>query len=161
MKLGRLRRKLRAWLERASGRYYEGPTPPDRYSERAKVFSLQVPSQTAWERFAGELAEVAYREGYVRGIEHEVRMPGMVRMLGEREARQEEERRHGWSLSARAPRLAALLRDRDPADPLASIPDERARLEAFAAQGRMHGTHEVVYLAGDERVPRVKIEHGD
>jgi hypothetical protein len=159
MKLGhRLRRKVRAWLERASGRYYEGPTPPDRYAEQAKAFSLQVPSQEAWERFAARLAELAYREGYVRGIEHEVRMPGMVHMMGEREAMLEEERRHGWSLAARAPHLAALLRAREPSDPLASIPDERARLEAFAAQGRLHGTHEVVYLRGDERVPRVEIE---
>lgn len=149
----RIGARLRRWLERAAGRFYEGPEAPARYVEQAHAFALQSPPLCEWERFAGELAEVAYREGYVRGVEHQVRTPGMIRMVGEAEARAEEELRHGWSLAARAPRLADVLRATDPADPLSALPDDRGRMAALEAMGHHQG-FQVVYLNGDERLPK-------
>lgn len=66
--LGRAVRKL---LERLLGQWQEGPRPPRRYRDAARAYRVMRPLAEAeqWELFAVELAERAYREGWMRGFE--------------------------------------------------------------------------------------------
>lgn len=66
--LGRFTRDL---LERLLGRYREGPDPPPRLAEEARLFRLRSPApptEEEWEAFCSELADRAYRDGFVRGV---------------------------------------------------------------------------------------------
>lgn len=121
--------KLRAWLERRLGRFYEGPEAPSRYQDEAEHFVEVLPGATTadWVGFAVRLAEVAYTEGYVRGLEHAERtrsggIPDPVeaaRIGAEARSRDEE---------------AARKRFQNPGDPWAGLSPEH-RLNALRGLG--------------------------
>lgn len=68
-------RWLRRLLERLLNRWHEGPEPPRRIAEEARLFWHEYPNATAaeWERFAITLAGNAYRDAFVRGFEWDAR----------------------------------------------------------------------------------------
>lgn len=68
-----LRRRLERWL----GRYYEGPTPPDRLGELAIHWANANPEASRGEfvALAIQLAEESYMLGYTRGVEYVERDP--------------------------------------------------------------------------------------
>lgn len=63
---------IRDTVERAFGRFYEGPTPPERLKRLVVVFGNKYRHATRndWARFAMKHAEEAYKAGYVRGYEY-------------------------------------------------------------------------------------------
>lgn len=66
-----LARFIRDLLERLLGRFHEGPEPPKRITEQARLFrslARETPTEDEWEAFTVELAEAAYRDGYLRGL---------------------------------------------------------------------------------------------
>ena len=67
----RLKRWLRRQLERLLGVWHEGPEPPRRLLEEARLFRHIYPDAThdQWEDFACRLASNAYRDAFVRGFE--------------------------------------------------------------------------------------------
>lgn len=138
----RLRRALRRLLERMLGRLREGPAPPARFMEEARLFALSYPEAGAgvWEVFAARLAEKAYGEGWVRGYEWREQV--------ESGGSQDDAERHGWSLTMDDPNMAKLLEEGDPSDPLRGVPAE-GRAEFFDVVGRAVGTHRVVLWEKD------------
>jgi hypothetical protein len=71
----RAARWLRRLLERLLDRWAEGPEPPRRIRDEARLFRHQYPDASAgeWERFAVKLAGNAYRDAFVRGVEWDER----------------------------------------------------------------------------------------
>lgn len=67
----RVRKWLRARLEKWAGTYYEGPEPPERFRDHAVFFANLHPQATRedWVEFATELARETYMAGYTRGYE--------------------------------------------------------------------------------------------
>jgi hypothetical protein len=63
--------------EKLAGHFYEGPEPPERIAEMARVFASLHPRATRgeWLAMAEELAREAYRSGWVRGFEYAERDP--------------------------------------------------------------------------------------
>jgi hypothetical protein len=121
-------------LEKALGRFYEGPEPPPRLTEELKLFRVMHPLATPaeWEAVAARLIVNAYRDGYVRGFEAMERDPSQ---RGEVEGALLLAQREDWSLAAADPRIARILATgRDDADPLAGVPpdEQHAFLEALA-----------------------------
>jgi hypothetical protein len=114
-----VKQRVLGWVERRLGRFYEGPDVPLRYAEQAELFSRMNPAASweIWKDYAITLAEAAYRDGFVRGLEHEARhgtepAPDPVLAC-----------RHGWSVAQDA-QAARRLREGDPADPWAGLPPE-------------------------------------
>jgi hypothetical protein len=72
-----LRKKLGQWLDKLAGRYAEGYDPPPWVSTEITCWANnnQQASRQAWLAFAQEMAETCWREGYVRGYEHDERLP--------------------------------------------------------------------------------------
>jgi hypothetical protein len=66
---------LKTLWERAVGRWDEGPEPPRRLREMVLMFANDNPRATRreWVDFAAHLAGEAYRTGFVRGWEMDVR----------------------------------------------------------------------------------------
>lgn len=67
----RVGRWLRRLLEKVLNRWSEGPEPPRRIADEARLFWHANPNATPaeWERFAIALAGNAYRDAFVRGFE--------------------------------------------------------------------------------------------
>lgn len=67
----RVKKWLRARLEKWAGTFYEGPEPPDRFRDHAVFFANLNPRATReeWVEFATELARETYSAGYMRGYE--------------------------------------------------------------------------------------------
>lgn len=79
-------------LERLLRRYYEGPEPPARFGEEARAFAAAAErSPGEWMAFSAYLAEKAYQEGYIRGLEHAERLPTLPHEVAE------DARRHDWA----------------------------------------------------------------
>jgi hypothetical protein len=141
-----LRSKLRNLLERLLKRFYEGPHPPPRIREEARLFDLLNPgaSPEEWEEFAVRFAENCYRDGFVRGFEQSERDPDRIEPTPDEAILHAQ--RHDWSLAAEQGRVARLLREGvDPADPMpGATPEERAAwLEEQAA---IWGGYKVIAL---------------
>ncbi len=68
---------LRRQWERWVGKWYEGPTPPQRLREMVVLFANMYPHATRqeWVEFAAGHAGEAYTSGYVRGWERSERDP--------------------------------------------------------------------------------------
>ncbi len=66
-----LGRAIRSFLERALGRFHEGPRLPKRFLEMTEDFAWRTPRPThgEWVGFAVGLAASAYRDAYLRGFE--------------------------------------------------------------------------------------------
>jgi hypothetical protein len=102
-------------LERLLKRYYEGPAPPSRYGQEAAAFVLAAERNDGeWLAFATYLAEKAYQEGYIRGLEHAERMPTLPHEIAE------DEMRHEWAWV--------------PPVPMNITDEERASLEAMYSE---------------------------
>jgi hypothetical protein len=71
---------VRDRVEKWVGKFYEGPEPPARLGEIATEFGNIFPNATRreWLAMAKNLANEAYRSGYVRGIEWAERDPDAV-----------------------------------------------------------------------------------
>lgn len=71
----RIKRFLNKWVEKFTGRFYEGPEPPRRMLEEVRLFRLFYPDAGAdeWEIFAATLAANSYKSGFVRGYEWQER----------------------------------------------------------------------------------------
>lgn len=135
---------LRNVLERLMGRYYEGPAPPPRMFEEVLLFRRLHPDATAddWASFTTRLAEGAYRDGFIRCLERELRDPDTGTVddeLAERIA-------HSWSIadSYEHDKAARELAGFDPNDPYQGLPEE-ARAALFDHQGLVGGTHRVLH----------------
>jgi len=63
---------IRNVLEKAFGRFYEGPECPERIADEAVEFANRNPIATRedWVIFAQDLAREAYKSGWQRGFEH-------------------------------------------------------------------------------------------
>lgn len=66
---------LRNVVEKLLGRFYEGPTLPERFEHGVVEFANRHPNATRkeWATFAKEHASIAYEAGYVRGYERSER----------------------------------------------------------------------------------------
>lgn len=141
-----LRRKLRNLLERLLKRFYEGPHPPPRIQEEARLFGLMNPVASAeeWENFAIRFAENCYRDGFVRGYEQSERDPDRIKLSPDEAIL--DAQRHDWSLAGEQSRVAKLLREGvDPEDPMpGATPEERAVW--LREQGQLFGHFKVIAL---------------
>lgn len=87
-----LQRFLSRVAEKLAGRYYEGPSTPPRVHDEVRVFAALHPNATAeeWATFARRHADIAYRDGFTRGLEWAERLwPGPAEdpeVIAEREA---------------------------------------------------------------------------
>lgn len=141
-----LRRLIRAAAERLAGRYYEGPEPPLRLAEQARIFAIEQPLAAAaeWEEFAARLAFASYRDGWVRGREARARgfLPEGDPNLAE------AARRADWTLWHGHPTTReVLMRGHDPSDPLAGVPPDR-RVEVLQQMAEAAGTFRIVVPGG-------------
>ncbi len=146
-------RFFRNLLEKALGRFYEGPEPPPRFREELALFRVMHPLATPAEVDAvvGRLIDNAYRSGYVRGNEAMERDPSQ---RGEPVEELLCAQREDWSLAAADPRIARILATgRDDADPLAGVPvDEQVAF--IEALGRRYGVRpEPVRILDDAGQP--------
>ena len=75
MKRSWLGRLLVWFAEKMALRYYEGPEPPRRIAQQARIFAELHSRATVdeWVVFATRLGEECYRSGYMRGVERNVR----------------------------------------------------------------------------------------
>lgn len=143
-----LRKKVRDLVERAIGKYYEGPSVPVRLREQARLFAHAHPLATPeeWEEFAVSLADVAYRDGYVRGFEWSERSEDKPT----EDEQIAEAMRHDWSLADASPQVREIIEHGDPNDPLWGVSPEH-RAEFFDRLGEIYGTHRVVVVVDDEQ----------
>lgn len=118
-------RFCRKLYERLRDRYYEGPDPPPRLHDEVRVFAALNPQATAseWKDFAARHADVAYRDGFTRGLEWNERLwPGPAEdpeVVAEREA-------HAFSL----PEHYLQQLERQPPSPVQGMaPDDALRLQ--------------------------------
>lgn len=104
----RAARWLRRLLERLLDRWHEGPEPPRRIREEARLFRHHNPqaSVAEWERFATALAGNSYRDAFVRGFEWDARCWPERTIDGHAVAVLHE---HDASLGDGNPHVAALL----------------------------------------------------
>lgn len=74
----RVKKWLRARLEKWAGTFYEGPEPPERFRDHAVFFANLNPRATReeWVEFATELSRETYSAGYYRGYEASERERG-------------------------------------------------------------------------------------
>lgn len=131
-------RFFRNLLERLLGKYHEGPEPPVRLAEEARLFAVSFPgaSSEEWERFASALAAKAYREAWTRGFEWAERDldakpkddPDVLA----------EELRHAWTIGGHDARVDEMLALGDPFDPLRGVPEEN-KAAFLNAMGRRAG----------------------
>lgn len=136
-------------LERLLGRYYEGPTPPRRLAEEARLFRVMYPcaGPDEWEAFAARLAASSYRDGFVRGFEWNERDWSGPADDPERLA---EATAHDWSLAEADPRLEnVLLLGTDPGDPLAALPPLE-REQYYQRMGAVLRQNVVMVEVGDD-----------
>lgn len=141
-----LKRKLRNFLELLLRKFYEGPTPPPRIQEEARLFALMNPHAGAdeWEEFAARHADNAYRDGFVRGFEQSERDP--ERVVPEPDDALLDAQRHDWSLAEEDARLAKLLREGvDPSDPCPGATSEE-RVRFAEEQALAWGGYRVIAL---------------
>lgn len=142
MKIGRVFRRA---LEKALGRWKEGPTPPGRMEWALEEFRTQNPDAGGeqWLEVARVAVRDAYAEGFIRGLEIVVRDPHAFDAdpLPEppKEATLEELR-------------TRFDRDRDPGDPCRGVPPEhRAMMLDLLAQSQGGaGGFRLVKLPGKE-----------
>lgn len=137
-----LRHSLRRLVDKVAKRFYEGPEPPRRLAQAATAFAFFNEHSTTqeWIDFTTQLAEDAYREGYVRGLEH------VERQDPDPFAELEDERRHDWSWVDLAPDEQALQRIVDEhADVLERMSPEQ-RMFYQDRIGREMGGYRVVLL---------------
>lgn len=68
-------------MEAAIGVLYEGPQPPERLYDAARAFAALHPNATVpeWADFASSLAQGAWRDAWLRGVEHVERDPDFFR----------------------------------------------------------------------------------
>lgn len=134
-------RFFRRFLERLLRRNAEGPDPPQRIRDEVAVQVLRSRTWTVeqWAVYAAQLAEVSYRDGYLRGYE-----AGRFEAEGievPRLGRPTEEERRNWTLWEGHPSSIEVMRRRgDQGDPLAGVSGEDARelMDQFA---RHQGTY--------------------
>lgn len=119
-----LGRFIRDSIDRLQRRYYEGPEPPPRLEQEARIFAATHRDATAedWKEFATRFAQNAYRDGFTRGQEWAHRLwPGPEHdpeMLAEAAA-------HDWTLPEEGLRL--LERQPSPIEGIGAA--EAARLQ--------------------------------
>lgn len=142
-----LRKRWIVLLEKLLDRYHEGPEPPVRLAEEVQLFERMYPDASidAWRDFTIAMAAKAYRDGYLRGLEWEVRDLN-TRDQGVDPEVQAQADRHGWSLSASSPTAREILERGDPNDPLSGIPREN-RAGFLAQLGAAFGAYGVVVVA--------------
>lgn len=77
----RVKRWARQRMEKAIGVLYEGPQPPERLHDAARAFAALHPNATVpdWAEFATTLAQGAWRDAWLRGVEHIERDPDFFR----------------------------------------------------------------------------------
>lgn len=141
-----LRQLIRDAAERIARRYYEGPEPPPRIADEARAFTVARPLATVadWEAYAVELAENAYRDGFIRGLEASARRAEEGDGGGYDPERAREEWRRHWSAREGHPDAREVLDlGDDPRDPLAGLPPA-ARAEYLAQLGEVTGEYRVV-----------------
>jgi hypothetical protein len=134
----RIRNLFMRLVDKLSGRFYEGPSPPRRLNDSARLFKLMHPKATAdeWEAFARRQAANAYRDGFVRGYGWQERGWEGPAMEPERIA---ELQAHDWSLADENPSLERLLATGyDPDGPYASYSLEQQRAFAEALGGAQY-----------------------
>jgi len=143
----RLRRFFRRLVDKAVGRFYEGPELPDRFVDEARLFLLFNPKAThlEWEQFAVELVASAYRAAYVRGLEAHLRSTLPEPLQLESEA---DRKRHEWSIKEHDEAFRAYLEGKGEGDPFAGVPPhERAQL--IDELGQVIGDYRVVVVRPD------------
>jgi len=76
-----VRRWARRGLERALDRFHEGPEAPERLHDAARAFAAMHPNATVaeWADFSASLAQGAWRDAWLRGVEHIERDPSQFR----------------------------------------------------------------------------------
>lgn len=153
-------RRLVAWIgrlfrrgvDKASARYYEGPTPPPRLIQAAEAFAMLNPSATQeqWVRFAARHAGEAYRSGFVRGLEWKQRSPEQMEPSTAWAVIDSDERRHDWTWADLQPspeQLRRVVHDNQEALEQLS-PEERALYEDMI--GQQMGTHRITLVPTDD-----------
>jgi len=144
-----IRRLVLRAIDRIAGRFYEGPDPPVRIAEQARLFLLANPGagSVAWESFARELAGSAYRDGFTRGIEALARRKEPESFPSLDDAADRE--RHEWSLREHSEAMARFLDGEGEGDPLAGVPPHE-RAAVFDELGIVSGGHRVVLIPPDD-----------
>jgi hypothetical protein len=146
-------RLFRNAIEKLLGRFYEGPSAPERLSEQVVAFAVMNPGATReeWAIFATRLAVGSYRDGFTRGFEWAER--DLDRLdLGAPE-RIAELDAHDFDWHAPGHLTANELREKVGGDFLDSLPDDAARARYLDSLGRYQGAFRVVALPPDRRVP--------
>jgi hypothetical protein len=145
--MNRFERFVRDALEKLLKRFHEGPEPPPRLRETVILWRVLNPEATidAWEKFAISQAEDAYRCGFVRGLERNLRNP---EAMPPEVADAIERARHDWSI-VQSEEMRRVIEERvNPFDPLDGVPMEK-RAEFFDEIGAYYGTHRVVVIPDD------------
>jgi len=145
--MSRIKIRVARAIDRVAARFYEGPTPPARLAEQARLFLLSRPDATSldWELFASELAASAYRDGFTRGVEALLRRREPESFPLDDAADRE---RHEWALQEQSEAMARHLDGDGEGDPLAGVPPHE-RAAAFDEIGRALGGYRVVLVASD------------
>ncbi len=129
-----LGRFIRDSIDRLQRRYYEGPEPPPRLEQEARLFAATHRDATAdeWKEFAIRFATNAYRDGFTRGQEWAHRLwPGPVddpEMLAEIAA-------HDWTLPE--DRIARLEQQPSPVEGISAADAARLQHQLHRAGARL------------------------
>lgn len=148
--MSRLSRWMSGFAERLAGRYYEGPLPPLRLSEKVMAFAIANPHATRgeWAEFASRTACNAYREGYARGFDWSERdldqfKPGDPERIAEAQ-------RHDFAWHAPEHLTAQQLAEQVRGDFLDSLPSDEARAAYLDTLGRYHGDFRVMVVGAEK-----------
>lgn len=151
--LTRLGRMFRNFVEKAIGRFYEGPSAPSRLSEQVVAFAAMNPKATReeWATFATKLAIGSYRDGFTRGFEWSERdldqfSPGSPERVAELEA-------HEFEWHAPAHLTSTELAERVEGEFYETLKTDEEKARFLDAQGRYQGGFRVVLIPPGRRVP--------
>lgn len=152
-KLGRwIGHMFRRMTDKASTRYYEGPTPPLRLIEAVEAFVVMCPNATQeqWVRFAAGHAGESYKSGYIRGVEWKERAAEQMEPSSAWAVIDSDERKNDWTWADFAPteeQLSKVVQTHS--QQIESLsPEERLLYEDMI--GQQFGTHRIALIPIDD-----------
>lgn len=143
---------FRRFTDKASVRYYEGPTPPLRLIQAVDTFALMYPHATKrqWMQFAARHAGEAYKTGYIRGLEWKERAPEYMEPSTAWDVIDSDTRDPQWSWADLAPGEEEMneivANNQDAIERLS--PEERVLYEDMI--GQQLGSHRIVLVPTDD-----------
>lgn len=148
-----LTRLMRSVAEKLLERFYEGPVAPSRLAEQVATFAVLNPRATReeWAEFSARLAAGAYRDGFSRGFDWQVR--NIDQIPPDAPERVSEEAANNFPWEAPGHMTSDQLAERVEGEFYETLPTDEAKAAHLDAIGRYQGGFRLVVIPQGKRLP--------